>query len=167
METGNICSKLSSSSPLPLSSPFSPLPLSVLSPLPLFLSFFCPFLLFAALLFFSLLFFCTCAGLMFSFASVLGRSQCGHVPEGYAESMCVPWFCVSAHALLSSLSFSFYFSLFSSLFSSFLFFCSLPLSLSLCFSLRAPPMAMKRVCSHAPTVELCCSVLLSLGGRRL
>ncbi len=54
METGNICSKLSSSSPLPLSSPFSPLPLSVLSPLPLFLSFFCPFLLFAALLFFSL-----------------------------------------------------------------------------------------------------------------
>ena len=30
---------------------------------------------------------------MFSFASVLGRSQCGHVPEGYAESMCVPWFC--------------------------------------------------------------------------
>ncbi len=54
METGNICFKLSSSSPLPLSSPFSPLPLSVLSPLPLFLSFFCPFLLFAALLFFSL-----------------------------------------------------------------------------------------------------------------
>ena len=24
-------------------------------------------------------------------ASVLGRSQCGHVPEGHAESMCVPW----------------------------------------------------------------------------
>ncbi len=32
------------------------------SPLPLFLSFFCPFLLFAASLFFFLLFFCTCAG---------------------------------------------------------------------------------------------------------
>ena len=30
---------------------------------------------------------------MLSFASVLGRSQCGHVPEGHAESMCVPWFC--------------------------------------------------------------------------
>ncbi len=28
---------------------------------------------------------------MLSFASVLGRSQCGHVPEGHAESMCVPW----------------------------------------------------------------------------
>ncbi len=38
---------------------------------------------------------------MLSFASVLGRSQCGHVPEGYAESMCVPWFCCVLVAICS------------------------------------------------------------------